>query len=180
MRRRYSVIGFSGAARSGKDTCAEMALSVLGGYRYSFADPIRSMLKAGFGLDFTDPYWAERKEEPISAFGGKSPRQMMQWLGTEWGRNMIDPNIWLTLGTAKFLEDGPGMVIADVRFENEAQWVRRLGLLVHVVRPGATPVASHSSENGVAYDPADRTLVNDGTLQDLQQALHKLLGVDEA
>lgn len=174
--RRTTVIGITGKARSGKDTVAEMILTEYGGYRYSLADPIRAMLKAGLGIDMNDLYWQERKEEPIPAFGGKSPRQMMQWLGTEWGRQLVHDDLWITLATQQLANRGAGMIVPDVRYENEARWVRRFGLLIHIVRPGVTPVNAHISENGVSYEAGDRTIFNDGSLADLQNHIREILG----
>jgi len=60
------------------------------------------------------------------------------------------------------------MVVSDVRFDNEADWVRSIGgLVIHIIRGSAPDVAAHSSEQGVTMRPGDGTIVNDGTLQDL-------------
>ena len=60
---------------------------------YSFADPIRRMLRSIVPEStLRDP---EAKEQPIDWLGGKSPRQIMQTLGTDWGRKMISDDIWL-------------------------------------------------------------------------------------
>lgn len=166
-----TVIGLTGRARVGKDTTARFITSVRGGYQYSFADPLRSMLKAGFGIDMNDPYWQDRKEQIIPAIG-KSPREMMQTLGTEWGRNMVSEDVWLTLAKQKLLSSGPGMVIADVRFDNEAEWVRAVGgRIIHVQRDQAERVKQHASEVGVAQLPGDGLILNNGTLEDLQDAV---------
>lgn len=170
---RRALIGFTGPARSGKDTAAAFVLAEFGGYKYSFADPLRAMLKAGLNIDMSEPYWIERKETPIPAFGNKSPRQMLQWLGTEWGRQLIDEDLWLTLASGYLLQMGAGMVVADVRFENEAAWIRRNGgLLVHMQRAAAAPVHAHASEAGVEFDVLrDAMIVNDGTLESLQASV---------
>jgi hypothetical protein len=144
-----------------------------GGYRYSFADPIRQMLMS-LGIDMYDPYWIERKEDVIPALG-VSPRRLMQTLGTDWGRQMIHQNIWLTLAAQRFLRTGPGMVIADVRFDNEANWVRNNGgLVVHLKRDEVHKVESHVSEAGVTVKEADITIVNNGTLVALQAAIRTM------
>ena len=168
---KYPIIGFSGKARTGKDTAADMLLAEAGGYRYAFADPIRGMLKA-LGLDMTERRWQEAKEEPIEVFGGKSPRYLMQTLGTEWGRNMVCDTLWLNLAEFVLKNNGPGMIISDLRFENEADWVRRQGgLVVHITRPGAVAVRSHASEAGIAAHKDDLHVVNDGTKADLREQL---------
>lgn len=170
------VIGLHGRARAGKDTVANFILAHRGGYIYSFADPIRKML-VPLGIDMGDPYWQARKEQVIPALGA-SPRRLMQTLGTEWGRQLINPDLWLILAKQLLLNYGPGMVIADVRFENEAAWVRRHGgLVLHISRPNPMEVADHTSEAGVGFHATDAKLFNTGTLEELQQAVRDLLRV---
>lgn len=132
------------------------------------------MIKAGFGIDLNEQYWIDNKEYVIPALG-LSPRQLMQTLGTEWGRNIVGSNTWITLAKQRLLAIGPGMVVPDVRFENEADWVRSVGgLIVHIKR-SAVAVSKHESENGVAQQPGDAILNNIGTLDDLKIAVRDLL-----
>lgn len=170
------VIGIHGFARTGKDSVANFILAHRGGYLYSFADPIRAMLMP-IGVDMKDPYWQDRKEDVIPALG-VSPRRMMQTLGTEWGRELINPDLWLILAKQRLLNYGAGMIIADVRFENEATWVRKQGgRVIHVIRTAAAPVATHASENGLEYkaEEGDVILLNEGSLQELQQHVHRII-----
>ena len=170
------LIGIAGRARSGKDTVANFIIAAIGGYRYSFADPIRAML-APLGVDMSDPYWQARKEDIIPALG-VSPRRMMQTLGTEWGRNLISPDLWLVLAHQRLLRNGPGMVISDVRFENEAAWIRKHGgRIIHVVRPDTKAVEAHASEDGIEMQDTDVRLFNSGTLEELQLSVRELLRV---
>jgi dephospho-CoA kinase len=170
------LIGIAGRARSGKDTVANFIIAAIGGYRYSFADPIRAML-APLGVDMNDPYWQARKEDVIPALG-VSPRRMMQTLGTEWGRNLINPDLWLVMAHQRLLRNGPGMVISDVRFENEAAWIRKHGgRIIHVIRPEAKAVEAHASEDGIEMLDTDAQLFNSGTLEELQLTVRELLRV---
>lgn len=170
------LIGIAGRARSGKDTVANFIIAAIGGYRYSFADPIRTML-APLGVDMNDPYWQARKEDVIPALG-VSPRRMMQTLGTEWGRNLINPDLWLVMAHQRLLRNGPGMVISDVRFENEAAWIRKHGgRIIHVIRPEAKAVEAHASEDGIEMLDTDAQLFNSGTLEELQLTVRELLRV---
>lgn len=170
----YPVIGITGRAYSGKDTVAGFILAHTGGYQYSFADPIRGMLTV-LGINMHDPYWKARKEEIIPAIG-KSPRQIMQTLGTDWGRKMVHPDLWLTMASQALINNGPGMVIADVRFDNEAEWVRKMGgRIIHVERGARPEVAEHESENGVKALPEDLVLVNNSSLEDLQAMVQEKL-----
>jgi hypothetical protein len=132
------------------------------------------MLRAGFNIDMNDPYWIENKEVIIPAIG-KSPRELLQTLGTEWGRNLVNEDLWLILARQKLLSMGPGMVVSDVRFDNEAEWVRKLGgRIIHVKRDSADRVRQHASEVGVTYEAGDGVILNNGALQDLQQAVKDL------
>lgn len=171
------LIALAGKARTGKNTVAAFVQAQYGGYQYAFASPIRAMLKAGFNLDLDDSYWAQRKEEPIPMLG-KSPRQLMQTLGTEWGRNLVHPDLWLLLAQSAFGNRGPGMIITDMRFENEAAWIRRAGgTVVHVERNAAPTVNAHSSEGQLMRQPQDVVLYNDLDLESLQHAVSKLWGI---
>ena len=170
------LIGIAGRARSGKDTVANFIVAAIGGYRYSFADPIRAML-VPLGVDMSDPYWQARKEEPIPALG-VSPRRMMQTLGTEWGRQLINPDLWLIMAHQRLLQNGPGMVISDVRFDNEAAWIRKHGgRIIHVIRPDTKAVEAHASEDGIEMQDTDARLFNSGTLEELQLSVRELLRV---
>ena len=170
------LIGIAGRARSGKDTVANFIVAAIGGYRYSFADPIRAML-APLGVNMSDPYWQARKEEPIPALG-VSPRRMMQTLGTEWGRQLINPDLWLIMAHQRLLQNGPGMVISDVRFDNEAAWIRKHGgRIIHVIRPETKAVEAHASEDGIEMQDTDSRLFNSGTLEELQLSVRELLRV---
>lgn len=170
---RPSLIGIAGKARSGKDTVASFLVAHLGGYVYSFADPIRRMI-AQLGIDMNDPYWKEHKEDIIPALG-VSPRHMMQTLGTEWGREMINQDLWVAIARQRLLQSGPGMVIPDVRFNSEAEWIRKAGgRVVHLLRTDVVRVKEHSSEAGVTILPEDLVLLNNGSLEDLQFAVRSL------
>ena len=169
MASQPPIIGVTGLARVGKDAVTD-ALLLLGGaqYSYSFANPLRAMLKAGFDIDMNERYWRQHKEDVIPALG-KSPRQLMQTLGTEWGRVLVSDDIWLVLAAAKLIKHGPGMVLPDVRFENEAKWIRdRGGTIIHVTRPNIEAVSEHVSEKGIKAIPGEVFIVNDGTLADLE------------
>jgi dephospho-CoA kinase len=172
--KQAKLIGIAGRARSGKDTVADMLVTMRGGYRYSFADPIRSMLR-GIGIDMNDPEWIANKEKPIPGLG-RSPRYLMQTLGTEWGRQLVNEDIWKIIAEINLLQTGSGMIISDVRFDNETAWVRSMGgIVIHIDRPDAPVVEAHSSEAGVQRLARDIVIVNDGTLEDLSYKINELL-----
>ena len=108
----------------------------------------------------------EDKEQSIPPFY-KSCRQMMQLLGTEWGRDLIHPDIWVIAARAQIERYGDAdIVFDDVRFENEASMIRELGgLIIHVDRLGNDDNDRHRSEDGIYDQTADRFIDNDGDLE---------------
>jgi hypothetical protein len=162
------LIGITGKARSGKDTVAEILSRNFQVKRYAFAGPLKIGLATMLGLDGRHVS-GDLKEIPIPEFGGKSPRQMLQTLGTEWGRQLVSDSLWVDLGMSeweKCLGRGRSLVITDVRFENEAEAIRKAGgVVAHVQRGLAPGVAPHSSEAGVEINPfADWIIPNNDSL----------------
>ena len=180
MESKMKIIGITGRARSGKDTLAGAILS-LGerGERMSFAAPIREFVSAITCIPLADIVDGPLKEQPLPEFGGRSARQMMQTLGTEWGRELIHRDLWITVARKRLLSlsalpeaDAPSVVVfSDVRFENEATMIRELGgTVVHLHRVDATPVHGHASEAGIDQHPEDLSVYNEGSIGDLLSA----------
>lgn len=171
-RKWPTLIGITGLAGTGKDTVRGM-LEDAGYTGFAFADPIRMMLRELLiSNNISDSYMdcREFKEDIIPELG-VSYRQMAQTLGTEWGRS-LQPDFWLRLATSylhgQMDAGGQQFCISDVRFENEAQWVRNHGGVVwRIERPGTEPVRSHASEQGVDAITAQLTIFNVGNLGDL-------------
>lgn len=174
------LIGLAGRARSGKTTAAKHLASAHTLQTYAFADPLREGLTAIFNLsqrDFDD----EHKEQPIGWLG-RSTRELMQSMGTEWGRNQIHPELWLLLAEQNlgFLEQtnpvATGFVISDLRFENEAAFVRdKGGLVIHLLRESAPGVNPHSSEAGISIHDNDFVVHNDETIEQMTGQLDEIL-----
>lgn len=170
------LIGLTGPAGSGKDTVAD-ELERLDFDRYALASPLKTGLRAMFDLtrEHTD---GRLKEISIPELGGLTPRRLMQTLGTEWARNTVHDDVWLWLARQQWEGAGyPGLVITDVRFDNEADFIRAHGGTVwHVQRPEEhRPVfsESHASEAGVTDRKGDVIVDNSGTLDDLKRAVEE-------
>lgn len=162
------IIGITGRRGSGKDTIANYLKTYYArNFRsIAFADPMRAALKAMF--DWDDSYFEHpKKDEPLAELGGKSPRDLMKPLGTEWGREMVSKSLWIDIAARKtqsIIGAGINVLITDVRFENEAEWVRDSGgMLWHVDRDSSV-VDSHKSEAGVKFVKGDVRIYNNETL----------------
>lgn len=174
------LIGLHGPARSGKDTAARYLAAQYQLLVYAFALPLKTALQLMFNLT-AEQLDGALKEQPL-LWLGKSPRELMQTLGTEWGRDKVHRELWLLLAEqnlanlAQTQEWHAGFVISDVRFENEARWLReRGGVVVHLRRPDATAVNPHVSESGIEVHDHDLMLHNDGDLQHLHAQLDHLI-----
>jgi hypothetical protein len=104
------LIGLAGKMRVGKDNAARIFVG-RGWHFDSFAARIPAMVEA-----IADPLTDGNRERPITWLGGRSRRQMMQTLGTEWGRQMVHPEIWVRSLLRRV--QGCRAGIPDVRFEN--------------------------------------------------------------
>lgn len=174
------LIGLAGRARTGKSTVAAL-LSHHGFLHYAFADPIRRGVRAMLNLSHEQLY-GERKEAPIDWLDGITPRRLMQTLGTEWGRDCAHRDVWVRLAQREWqnVRDSytgcPGLVISDVRFENEAKWIREAGGQVwHVLRGVAPAVECHRTEDGIAFCAGDEWIDNNGTFKALADCVAALL-----
>lgn len=178
--RSRPLIGIAAKAQSGKTTVANHLIQRYGYGHVSFAEPIRQFIADLTGITREDLEKAEIKEAVIPWIG-RSPRYMMQTLGTEWGRDTILADFWIKRAMRHVNDLSWGCipaVISDVRFDNEAKAIREAGgVVLHLSRPDALVVNSHASEAGVARHCTDYVIVNDGTLGDLYAAVDVFMGV---
>jgi hypothetical protein len=79
-----------------------------------------------------DPWWSEKTGKHIT------PRYMLQLMGTEAGRDVFHKDLWI-LSLEKKLGMYKDVVIADVRFPNEIDFIQRMGGFVVRVKRGDDP-----------------------------------------
>ena len=159
------IIALTGPKGVGKTTIAEAlawSLHDMGKNPQilSFAGPIRNMIRA---LGVRGDYTTKGKERPIEGLG-KSMRYIMQTLGTEWGRETINEEIWLwamdqqiqreidKAARDPFMEGKELVIIIDdCRFDNEAAFINdRGGHVIELCREGVSYTGEHSSEQGIS------------------------------
>jgi hypothetical protein len=129
------------------------------------------MLRAFYAAQGVAPDLIDRKVDgdlkraPCPFLGWRTPTLAQQTLGTEWGRELIAPDLWLAAwnreARRRLAEGEPAIVNDSVRFENEAAAIRALGGRVIRLEGRRDPrvEATHASERGV---PADLAIDNSG------------------
>ena len=134
------LIGFTGPPGCGKDAAADHLVTHHDFRQVAFADPIR---QAALALNpMVDSFY--KLDEVVRAWGWTDAkhrwpevRRCLQVLGTEVGRDMFGPDIWInrTFQKIETFQPGQRVVITDVRFRNEADalWARG-GYLIRLRR----------------------------------------------
>jgi hypothetical protein len=179
------MIGLTGYAYVGKDTLAGLLVRNHGYHRLGFADPLKAMLLAlnpamlghvdGWLMETTsvadlltkyDGSWDQAKKDPSY---GPELRRLLQRLGTEAVRENLGYDTWVRAAARTVNNNGwTRTAMSDVRFPNEAEFVRQSGgIVVRIVRPGYGPVNQHVSDAGQDSIKVDLTIVNDGEPSDM-------------
>lgn len=166
-----NICGIAGRAGSGKDTFAEILVSLLPDRAIEiehFARPIKTGLAAMMGVSM-DVFAPPLKDQSIPWLGA-TPRYLMQTLGTEWGRDMVADDFWIRLMERRLEHSTADMtIIADVRMENEAAWIRKHGGIVYrMVRPLADSEPNLHRSEQIAGHPDDVAIYNAGSIEDLE------------
>jgi len=189
------LIGISGKIGTGKTALAEELVRLTGFARASFADALKQEVSRIYRVPLEFCYCKKHMRYPIAyqhvidgAFyyppHTATVRELLQWHGTEVRRKQ-NPDFWLIQMQKRLVElefcGCLGAVIDDVRFEDEAQFVKdNGGILVRIDpyagwEPGAA--ARHSSET--ALDKYEgwgfRCRPAFGELRDLAGEICKLL-----
>lgn len=197
------IIGICGLIGSGKDTIADYLVTFHGFRRESFAGSLKDAISDIFGWDRVllegrtrearewreqvDPWWAERLGIP-----SLTPRWILQYWGTEVGRQGFHDDIWVASLENKLRSSRDNIVISDCRFPNEISAIRRSGgIIVRVVRGPdpewwqfaqeqnqhmtATYPDVHASEWSWANQTFDTVIDNNGTITELYDRLSGLV-----
>lgn len=140
------IIGLVGFISSGKGTVGDL-LESKGFYKDSFATPLKDACSVMFGWprellegdtevsrswrEQQDSFWSEK-------FGYDfSPRLALQLMGTEAGRDVFHKDIWVIslLNRSK----NKDVVVTDVRFKNEIEYIQNNGGIVVRIKRGEDP-----------------------------------------
>lgn len=175
------LIGICGYARAGKDTAADMIHDLSDGIYYrkaAFANVLKDECNLMLSMvddEFPDLHLEEDKIKyrDFLVFWGKFRREKFR------------PDYWIDKLVDSIdvdIEDPDrGLVISDVRYPNEAKWIKdRGGIVFYIDRPGV--VAANYEEAGTIGEILEKKLYdiiihNNGTLEDLADKICGILGI---
>lgn len=168
---------------AGKSEVAKYLCQTHGFQLIKFAGPLKNMTRSFLAsLGFNDEDIEDRVEGALKEVRipgvGVSTRQIMQTLGTEWGRECISPSLWTDITRSRLyplLAAGEKIVIDDLRFRNEYNLVLGLrGSTFKVQRRSVQYLGTHASE-GELKNIDLPVIDNKGTLADLHSTLDSLV-----
>lgn len=99
-----------------------------------------------------------------------SPREILQFVGTDLCRNCITNTIWVDIFLKKYKAMQGNVVCTDARMRNERELIKSLGgLNILVVRPELESKDGHISENDLGHESEyGAVITNDDTIFKLQ------------
>lgn len=172
------ILALSGKKGSGKDFLGNFLCQERNYTRIAFADPLKKAIEEIFSLNHDQLYGSDKEKEDI--YWGVSPRWLMTTIGTEMFRDFFGllmktkgiwseeekANIWVKCAEKKIQvlrEKGLSkFVITDLRFKNEANWVKKNnGVIININRPQNTSSSDHISETDLSEEYFDHTFLND-------------------
>ena len=142
------IVGLVGFIGAGKGTVADLLVEKHGFFKESYANSVKDACAAIFNWDRAmlegdtpeSRAWRETKDEWWSSKLGRefSPRLALQLMGTEAGRDVFHPDLWVHTVMRRCKPEN-NYVIADVRFPNEINAIVNSGGKVVRVRRGHDP-----------------------------------------
>ena len=177
-------IALIGNKRTGKDTIADYLVEKHGYTKLSFAEPLRKLaaevnpcLPGGGRFNAkTNLIGYEWAKDEVPGY-----REFLEDLGLG-ARKVLGDYVWVDALDRRLYETAGPVVITDVRFDNEGEYVHEHFehefLIVHVVRPDAPEPGAHESESRIALLAkayADTTLCNDADRDTLFAKVDRLL-----
>lgn len=204
------LIGILGFIGSGKGTVGDLLKTNYGFTPVSFASHLKDTVSVLFGWERKllegdtdesrifrekpDSFWSEKIGQHFT------PRLALQLMGTEATRNIFHKNFWIYALENKIskMRSDENVVVTDVRFKNEIEWIHSKGGVLIEVRRGSKPdwyniavnanqgskkseeymlnqSGIHESEWRWVGHPVDFIIDNNGSLEDLNLKLKEHL-----
>lgn len=176
------IIGLCGKKGAGKDTFADTVVENDKRWiKTAFAAPLKEAAKIIFQLSEEQVNGTLKDKETVDPRWGKSPRQILQMLGTE-GVRQIDKDTWvknlkariesMERETAFTGQPVQGVFITDVRFPNEVEAIKSLGgevIRVNRESHNTGHAEGHASEKHASTLDVNWEIENTGNLTEFRE-----------
>ena len=219
------ILGLAGQAGAGKNEVAAYLATKYGFVQFAFSDALYHEVQQAFGLENQDllrdratkevpqlklasdncmdrDFVSVMRRQGVDVGGGiggsapLSPRQILQWWGTEY-RRAQDPDYWVKKAAkivsgmyyaAPYPELRPQLFCeTGTRFENEREWivhnycdthtgVSHAGNIWHIHRDATDQMTdTHASAKPLPVLPGEREIFNNSSIEHLHLAVDMLL-----
>jgi hypothetical protein len=140
---------------------------------YEHIDKIRQIVSENWG--FPIDYEAREKLESFYGTEIKTPRKLMQTIGTDMLRNHIRDDIFIVLLAQALKEACQPVVIPDARLQNEREFLKKIGAVMAIVKRHnpQEKADDHISENDLGKeDDYDLVIENNIELGQLRSEIN--------
>jgi hypothetical protein len=184
------IIALNGYAGAGKDTVGSTLVNNYGFTRVSFADILKEEVSKEFKVPLAHFHERDLKEKPVAVLMSDY-KDAALYLGDDIASSNYfftprllciyyaaiertkDPDVWVKKAASRVKGN---VVITDLRYKNEAAWVKSLGgVTVRIDRSKTKPAMLHESETQLDDYEFDIRVKNDSTLAELDNRVEKLL-----
>jgi dephospho-CoA kinase len=180
-----SLICIVGNIGSGKSTAS--TIFIKNGYEeITFAGPVKE-IGLILGFEQHELYGTQEQKLEKNKFWGVSGREFMQKFATDIMRNELNKyldmkmngyTIWVRLCEKKIinmLENNKKIIVSDGRFIDEINMIKKLGGKIIKINRSNIYLNKHESENYIKDIIPDIIIDNNGTLDDLENKIKKIL-----
>lgn len=195
------IVGFGHRLHTGKDTAAKILINKYGFTRLSFADELKKDVCIRFrdtlkeiakmylsigtipihGFETLSSNEEETRWDEVirrMVWETKPPivRRLIQNYATEV-RRADDPAYWVRIVHEKILtENLQRVVLTDLRFKNEGNWIHSQGGLCLKITRSSAPMIDHISESELDnWEKWDTVIPNEGTIEQLWNHVEMLV-----
>ncbi len=183
------IIGISGKIGSGKSTAARYLIDNMPHLHFEekfFAYNVKLIASIISGLPMSEMLSQDGKNRELPLYGGITVGRLQQVIGTNLFRDHFDDMVWVKSLFAPYDPALHNWIVSDVRFKNEADYVKSQGgILVRLegdpagVRAKSTRDMNHPSETDLddykKFDIIVDTELGDGKLKLLVNCLTVVL-----
>ena len=172
------LIGFTGLIGSGKSKAAKIISNYFDYKEINFADEVKNKLCNMLDIgNWRDVFRNYDKSDHILLDYRKSInkfekypvtetlRTLLQEFGTDFVRKNISYDFWIVQVQNRIIMDAyynkdKKYVISDVRFDNEAMWIRQNGGFIISIKSNNSIGSDHESEEGIDAHFIDHEIIN--------------------